>query len=160
MSDLLKKLTILKDTAISIYTDIDFRKLYLSKKITLINGQVGYSNKLTDEYLSEKREVYTGRPDKTYVNNWQTYQGLVNAVLKYTGDGCLLFIRVDDGNVFDGSFMDMRWKGTFNLDISKIHLFYNDIDQMFDHRIDCLFQEKEELRIQKEKNEIRRMLLA
>ncbi len=33
MSDLLKKLIILKDTAISIYSDIDFRRLRLSKKL-------------------------------------------------------------------------------------------------------------------------------
>lgn len=159
MSDLLKKLTIIKDTAISIYTDIDFRRLYLSKKIKLIDGKVGYSNKLTDEYLLHKHEVYTGRPDKTYTNNWITYQNLTNAILKYKDDKCILFISVDEGSMFDGSFTERRWKGNFELDISAIGIFSEDIEQMFDNHIDQLFQEKEELRIQNEKNEIRKKLL-
>lgn len=160
MSDLLKKLIILKDTAISIYSDIDFRRLYLSKKITLIDGKVGYSCKLTDEYLLHKHEVYTGRPDKTYTNNWITFQNLTNAILKYTNDKCILFIRVDEGSMYDGSFTDCRWKGNFELDISEIHIFSDDIDRMFDARIDQLFSEKEELRIQKEKEKIRKKLLS
>lgn len=159
MFDLLKKLTILKDTAISIYTDIDFRRLYLSKKITLIDGKVGYSDKLTDEYLLYKHEVYTGRPDKTYTNNWITYQNLTNAILKFTDAKCILFIRVDEGHLEDGSFKECRWKGNFELDISEIHLFSNDIERMFDAKIDWLVQEKEELRIQKEKDKIRKKLL-
>ncbi len=159
VTELLKKLTILKNTAISIYTDIDFRRLYFSKKITLIDGKVGYSDKLTDEYLLHKHEVYTGRPDKTYTNNWITYQNLTNAILKFTDGKCKLFIRVDEGSMFDGSYTECRWKGNFELDISEIHLFSDDIDRMFDSHIDSLFQEKEELRIQNEKNEIRKKLL-
>ena len=160
MSNLLKKLTILKDTAISIYTDIDFRRLYLSKKITLIDGKVGYSDKLTDEYLLHKHEVYTGLPNKTYTNNWITYQNLTNAILKFTDGKCILFISVDEGNKYDGSFTERRWKGNFELDISVINLFSKDIDRMFERHIDCIFQEKEEIRIQNEKNEIRRKLLG
>ena len=61
--------------------------------------------------------------------------------------------------MYDGSFTYCRWKGNFELDISEIHIFSDDIDRMFDARIDQLFQEKEELRIQKEKDKIRKKLL-
>ena len=160
VTELLKKLTILKDVPISIFTDVDFRRLYLSKKIKLNNGKIDNKDKLTDEYLLHKHEVYTGRPDKTYTNNWITYQNLTNALLKYTITNCILHIQVDEGNFYDGKFEKNRWKGNFELDISEIHLFSGDIDRMFDSHIDWLFKEKEEIRIQKEKDKIRAKLLA
>lgn len=161
VTDLLKKLTILKDIPISIFTDVDYRGLYLSKKITLIDGKVGrYNDKLTEEYLSEKREVYTGRPDKTYVNNWQTYQNLIEVELICSESDFILTIQVNNGDSCYGIYTGPRWKGNFRLSVTAISLFENDINNEFDSEIDHQFVRDEKIRIQLEKDKIRAKLLA
>ncbi len=159
MSDLLKKLTILKDKRIIIDNNLDFRNLYLTRKITLIDGILKYSEKLTDEYLSHKHEVYTGRKEKSYTDNWITFRTLISAYLVFSEENIILTIRVDDGDSCYGIFTGTRWKGDFRVNISEISIFENDINNEFDTEIDRQFSRKEELRIQKEKDKIRKKLL-
>lgn len=160
MSDLLKKLSILKNIRICIDNTLDFRKLYLTKKIKLIDGVVNFSEKLTDNYLSHEHEVYTGRKEKSYTHNWITFHNLISVFLTCSEKDFILTIRIDNGDSCYGIFTGIRWKGNFEVSISEIDIFEKDINNEFDNEIDRQFLRKEEIRIQKEKDKIRKKLLS
>lgn len=160
VTDLFKKLNVLKDVRIAINSNVNFRNLYLEKKILLVDGTIGYKDKLTDEYLLYNRAVFTGLPTKSYTNNWSTFRELTTAYLVCNETDFILSIRVDEGESCYGLFTGIRWNGNFRVSVTDICLFENDINNEFDSEIDRQFVREEEIRIQKEKDKIRAKLLA
>lgn len=156
MTELLKKLLILKDRDIVITENINFRDLYFTKKIFLIDGTIKCNEPITDEYLIHKHEIYTGRPEKVYSNNWQTYRGCEYVHLTYN----ILNIVIFEGDSCDGYPTKIRWKAKFELYLSEIHLFKDSINHEFEKEIDRQFIIEEENRILQRKQEIKKKLLS
>jgi hypothetical protein len=166
MSDntlILKKLKILQNQEIWISDDVNVHSLYNNGNLKLIKGDVAQYRSfidLTDEYLKHEREVYTGLPEKSYANNWSTYRKLTEIRLCFDGTSAKVLISIFEGNFYDGSKENLRWKGEFKLNLKCAKLFEPYIDYAFNAEIDRQFEIEEEIRIQNRKSEIREKLLS
>lgn len=159
-SEIFKKLCVLKNNIIWLDLDnINLYTLYLTKKIILIEGIVDYDKALTNEYLNHTREVFTGRSEKSYTNNWITYRNCERSSLLYDGTNIIITIVIRNGDMFHGNPVSTRWEGTFRLDISEINIFKNDINREFDNEIHRLFLIEEEYRTDQIKQKIKEKLL-
>jgi hypothetical protein len=160
---ILKKLEILQNQKIWVSDDINVYSLYNNGDLKLIKGDVKdycSSIDLTDEYLKHKREVYTGLPEKSYTNNWSTYRKLIEIRICFDGTSVKVLISVFEGNFYDGSKEELRWKGEFELNLKCIKLFEQYIDYAFNAEIDHQFEIEEEIRIKNRKSEISERLLS
>lgn len=162
-NDLIKKLTVLTGKEIPVNDNIDFKSLYNKGKLTLIKGTICENRfqeiELTKEYLSSKREVYTGRTEKSYTDNWSTYKGCTSGILSFDGKDINLFLVLREGNSCDGWPENKRWQGEFKVGKSILYLFENYIDYQFEIEVDHQFRMEEQMRVNKIKNEIRNRLL-
>lgn len=160
---ILKKLEVLQNQKIWISDDVNVYSLYNNGNLKLIDGNVKdyrSSIDLTDEYLTHKREVYTGLPEKFYTNNWSTYKKLTEIRLCFDGTLVKVLISVFEGNSYDGSKEELRWKGEFELNLKCVKLFEPYIEYAFNDEIDRQFEIEEEIRIKNRKSEIREKLLS
>lgn len=166
-SEIFKKLCVLKNNIIWLDNDVNLHTLYLTKKIILIEGTVyynkalinDYNKALTNEYLNHTHEVFTGRPEKSYTNNWATYRKCERNSLLYDGTNIIITIVIRNGDMFNGNPISTRWEGTFKLDVSEIDIFKSDINREFDNEIHRLFLIEEEYRTDQIKQKIKERLL-
>lgn len=165
MSDntlILKKLKVLLNKKIWVSNDVNVYTLYHSDKLKLIKGTVKDYPKfieLTDDYLKQRREVFTGRTDKSYTNNWITYHKCKTIQLCFDGTLPKLSIQVFDGD-FSGNPEKLRWEGEFELNSDCLNLFEMYIESSFNDEIDYRFIIEEEKRIENRKKAIRKKLLS
>lgn len=160
---LLKMLNILINQKIWVSDDVNVHSLYLNDKLKLVKGVVkDYSNTLdlTNEYLKYKREVFTGRPEKSYTDNWSTYKNCTDIQLYFDGTSVKLQIQLFEGDSFNGHREELIWKGEFELNLDSLNAFKEYIEYAFNDEIDSQFEIEEKKRIQKRKAEIRQELLS
>lgn len=160
---ILKKLKVLVNQKIWISDDVNVYSLYNNGNLKLIKGEIKdycSSVDLTDAYLKHKREVFTGRSEKSYTNNWSTYRNCTNIQLCFDENLVKISIDVFDGNFCDGSREKLRWKGEFELNLECLPLFERYIEYTFNDEIDHQFRIEEEKRIEKIKKAIRKKLLS
>lgn len=159
---IIKKLKILQNQKIWISGDVNVHSLYNNGNLKLIKGEVrDYRSliDLTDVYLKHKREVFTGRPEKIYTNNWSTFKNLTEIYIWFDGTSVKVLISVFEGNSYDGSKEGLRWKGEFELNLKCVKLFEPYVEYAFDDKIDEQFAIEEAKRIKDKKSEIRNRLL-
>lgn len=160
---LFKKLTILTGKEIPVNDNISFKSLFYKGKLTLIKGTICENRfqeiDLTKEYLSSKREVYTGRPEKSYTDNWCTYKGCTSGILSFDGKDINLSLVLREGNSCDGWPENKRWQGDFKVEKSILYLFEDYIDCQFEIEVDHQFRMEEQMRVSKMKDGIRSRLL-
>jgi len=163
MSNLiLKKLKVLQNQEIWISDDVNVHSLYTNGNLKLSKGVVKKYRSdidLTDEYLKYNREIFTGRSEKYYTNNWSTYRNCTYIQLCFDGTLAKLQIKLHEGNSYDGSREELRWKGEFELNLKCVKLFGPYIEYAFNVEIDHQFEIEEEIRIKNRKLEIREKLL-
>lgn len=160
---ILKKLEVLQNQKIWISDDVNVYSLYNNGDLKLIKGTIkDYCSviDLTDDYLKHQRSVFTGLAVKSYTNNWSTFKSLTEIYICFDGTSVKVLISVFEGNSYDGSKEELRWKGEFELNLKCVKLFESYIEYAFNDEVDRQFEIEEEIRIKNRKSEISERLLG
>lgn len=160
----LRKLAILGNISTYDYHAIrSLQKEYIDGNITLIESNWGdnWKNNYPDMYNLPEKLKFISTNENNWSGIWDNFSDtrLLRAEISLEGKKIFIDITCDNGNSFDGSRKDNRWKAKFQIKANHLKRFKSRIDYLFTQKAIVFYEKELSEQMRKRVEEIEKELL-